>query len=168
MAKFNAKGIEGLALSMQEFAEIPDNVVEEMLTAAGNVVVAAHKQQLTSMGLVKSKMLRDSIKAHNKAGSARNDWQRYVLIYPEGQHGTRNRKRVTKQYSRSRHGRTYSVGGDVKIVTNSEVGFVNEYGAPRRGISGKRWMEKANETSAPAMVSAELAVYDRWKAELDL
>lgn len=39
MAKFNAKGIEGLELSMQEFAAIPDAVVEEMLDAAGKVVV---------------------------------------------------------------------------------------------------------------------------------
>ena len=38
MATFNATGIEGLDLSLEEFAAIPDNVVEEMLDAAGQVV----------------------------------------------------------------------------------------------------------------------------------
>ena len=44
MAQFNAKGIDGLMLSLEEFAEIPDAVVEQMLEAGGDVVVAAHKQ----------------------------------------------------------------------------------------------------------------------------
>lgn len=43
MATFNAKGIEGLSLSMEEFAAIPDSVVEEMLNAAGTVVVRHHQ-----------------------------------------------------------------------------------------------------------------------------
>ena len=46
MATFNATGIEGLDLSLEEFAAIPDNVVEEMLDAAGQVVVRHHKAQI--------------------------------------------------------------------------------------------------------------------------
>ena len=168
MATFNAKGIEGLSLSMQEFAEIPDDVVEEMLTEAGKVVVAAHRRSISTLGLVKSRKLLDSVSAISKAGSARNDWQRYVLVYPKGNHGTRNRRRVTKQYSRSKHGSTYTVGGDTKIVTNSEVGYVHEYGAPRRGIAAKHWMDQANEACASAVEQAELAVYDRWLKSKDL
>ena len=168
MARFNAQGIDGLALSMEEFAAIPDNVVEEMLEAAGQVVVRSHKAEITAQGLVATGKLAASIKSHSKAGSAKNDWQRYVLVYPTGQHGTRNRRRVTKQYSRSKHGRTYQLGGDTKIVTNSEVGFIHEYGAPRRGIQARQWMLKANVKAAPQVEAAELAVYDRWLKSLNL
>ena len=54
MATFNATGIEGLDLSLEEFAAIPDNVVEEMLDAAGQVVVRHHKAQIRAQGLVHS------------------------------------------------------------------------------------------------------------------
>ena len=162
MAKFNAQGIEGLQLSMQEFAEIPDDVVERMLEAGGEVVVAAHKRSIQSLGLVDTHALEKSIQAHSKVGTRDGKRQRYVLVYPTGKHGTRNRKKVTKTYKRSKHGRTYTVGGDTVDVTNSEVGFIHEYGAPKKGIPAKQWMAKANEACAEEMVNAEFAVYDAW------
>lgn len=162
MAKFNATGIEGLMLSFEEFSEIPDEVVEEMLDAASDVVVDAHKKKIQSVGLVDTGTLRDSIKAHKKAGGAKNGWKRYVLVYPTGKHGTYNRQEKTKAYKRSKHGRTYTVGGDVKDVTNSEVGFIHEFGAPQRGISAKQWMRDANEECADDVENAELEVYDKY------
>lgn len=168
MARFNAQGIEGLALSMEEFAVIPDAVVEEMLDAAGKGVVRYHQAEISAQGLVKSKKLLGSIKAHPKAGSAKNDWKRYVLVYPTGQHHTFRRRPVTKQYARSKHGRTYTVGGDSKVVTNAEVGFIQAYGAPKKGIRGTDWMKKANEKAAAEVEKAELEVYDRWLKSLNL
>lgn len=162
MAKFNAQGIEGLALSFQEFAEIPDEVVEKMLDAAAEVTVKAHKDSIRAMGLVDTGKLLNSIEAHKKAGSARNGWQRHVLVYPTGKHGERHRKLVTKTYKRSKHGRTYTVGGDIKDVTNNEVGFIHEFGAPRKGIPAKEWMRTANEKCAAEVEQAEFAVYDEW------
>ena len=53
-------------------------------------------------------------------------------------------------------------------MTNSEVGFVQAYGAPRRGIHGTDWMNQANEKAAPEVEAAEFAVYDRWLKSLDL
>lgn len=168
MARFNASGIEGLELSMQEFSEIPDEVVEEMLMAGGKVVEEAQKKKIRSLNLVKSEKLLKSIKAFSKAGGASNGWRRHVLVYPSGKHGTRNRRAVTKAYKRSKHGRTYTYGGDVKTVTNNEVGFIHEYGAPKRGITAKQWMRLANEECASDMVQAELKVYDRWLKEKGL
>lgn len=162
MAKFNAQGIEGLELSLKEFAEIPDDVVEEMLDAASEVVVAAHKQKIQSLGLVDTGKLVNSIKAHKKAGSRSNGFHRYVLVYPTGKHNSYNRKKVTKVYKNSKHGRTYDVGGDVKNVTNNDVGFVLEYGAPKRGKRAYQWMRSANEESADAVAGAEFAIYDKW------
>ena len=168
MAKFNAKGIEGLELSMQEFAAIPDNVVEEMLDAAGKVVVRYHRAEIASLGLVKTGKLLGSITAFSKAGSAKNDWKRYVLVYPKGNHHTYQSRVVTRQYARSKHGRTYTKGGGTKVVTNSEVGFIQAYDAPKKGIHGTDWMNKANKKAAPAVEAAELAVYDRWLKSLNL
>ena len=168
MAQFNAKGIDGLMLSLQEFEEIPDAVVEQILEAGGDVVVAAHKQSIQSLGLVDTQALMNSIRAHSKVGMKDGMRQRYVLVYPTGKHGTRNRRKVTKTYKRSKHGRTYTVGGDTVDVTNSEVGFIHEYGAPRKGIPAKQWMKKANEACAAQMVNAEFSVYDQWLKSLDL
>lgn len=160
MAKFNAEGIEGLCLSMQEFAEIPDDVVEAILEAGGKVVVEAQKQKISSLGLVKTGKLLKSIEAFSKVGKKNSDWnRRYVLVYPYGKHGHRNRRKI---YKVSKRGRKYSYGGDVKTVTNNDVGFIHEFGAPKKGIKAKQWMRKANEESAEAMVKAEFEVYDQW------
>lgn len=168
MAQFNANGIDGLILSMEEFAEIPDDVVERMLEAGGEVVVAAHKRSIQALGLVDTQKLLKSIKARSKVGTKDGVRKRYVLVYPTGKHGTRNRRKVIKTYKRSKHGRTYMVGGDTVDVTNSEVGFIHEFGAPKKGIPAKQWMKKANEACADEMVNAELSIYDAWKKSLDL
>lgn len=161
-ASFTAQGIEGLLLSMEEFASIPDGVIEEMLDAGSAVAVEAHKKKIQSLGLVDTGALRESIKAHKKSGGAKNGWKRHVLVYPTGKHGAYNRKAKTKEYKNSKHGRTYTVGGDTKDVTNGEVGFIHEFGAPKRGISAKQWMRTANEECADDVVKAELEVYDRY------
>ena len=168
MARFNAQGIEGLELTLQELAELPDEVVEEMLDAAAEVTVRAHKKEIRTLGLVDTGKLAGSIKAVKKAGSAKNDFKRHVLVYPAGKHGTRKRKKVTKTYKNSKSGRTYTVGGDTKDVTNSEVGFIHEFGAPKRGIPAKQWMRKANEKCAPEVEAAEFAVYDRYLKSINL
>lgn len=168
MAKFNAKGIEGLELSMQAFAAIPDAVVEEMLDAAGKVVVRYHRSEISAQGLTKSGKLISSITAVSKAGSAKNDWKRYVLVSPKGNHHTYQSRVVTRQYARSKHGRTYTRGGGAKVVTNSEVGFIQAYGAPKKGIRATDWMNKANAKAAPEVEKAEFSVYDRWLKSMDL
>ena len=105
----------------------------------------------------------DSIKLHKKlhAASAGGP-SRYVLIYPTGKHGQYNRRLRTKAYKNSKHGRTYTVGGDQKATSSSEVGFIHEYGAPRRNIPAKRWMQNANEKSAAATTAAQAAVYNKF------
>ena len=168
MARFNATGIQGLALSMTEFAAIPDDVVEEMLDAAARVVVRYHKAEIRSLGLVRSGKLAGSIEAHKKAGSARNDFKRYVLVYPTGRHHIYQSRVVTKTYKRSKSGRTYTTGGGTKVATNGEVGFVQEYGVPRRKYKGTGWMSRANDEASEEMTNAEFAVYDRWLKSLNL
>jgi len=168
MARFNAVGIEGLELSFQEFAEIPDSVIEEMLDAESKVIVAAHKRSIESLGLVggpddpNSGKLKESIEAHKKAGGKRHDFKRYVLVYPTGEHHTYTGREKTKTYANSKSGRTYTTGGGKKVSSNNEVGFIQEFGAPKRNIKASQWMQKANESSADEAAASALKVYDAW------
>lgn len=170
MARFNAEGIEGLALSLEEFSEIPDNVVEDILQAGADVVIEEQKRVLKAMGLYDTKALHDSIVGYHKAGNKRDDRKRYVLVYPYG-----DRKAYTSRFrykygykSKNRKARWYKTGGKRKITTNNDVGFIHEFGAPRRNIEAKQWMRQANINAEEDMVRAEAAVYDRWLASKDL
>lgn len=168
MAGIKAKGIEGLQLSMQEVAAIPEDVIAQMLNAGGKVVVSAHQAELSAQGLIRTGKLRQSITALPKRGSRANNWNRYVVVYPSGQRGQRHRRQVTKTYARSKSGRTRQIGGDIKPVYNSEVGFIYEYGAPKRNIRGRKWMEKANQKCADNVAAAEMRVYDSWLTSKNL
>lgn len=170
MAKFNAEGIDGLMLSLAEFAEIPDDVVDGILDAGANVVVKAQKRELTALGLYRTGTLENSIQGFRKVGKIFGERKRYVLIYPYGNRGYRNRKLKVKfgYATKNRAGRHYTVGGDRKVVTNNEVGFIHEFGAPRKGIQAKNWMKTANGKAEEKMVEAEAEVYDQWKKSLNL
>ncbi len=159
MFEFITYGLGDLAFSFNALAALPDEVASEMLDAGGEVIVEHHKAEITKQGLVDTGTLRDSIRAFRKLG---RDRRRYVLVYPHGKHGEYNRKAVAKKYKRSKHGRTYTVGGDTKDVTNNEVGFVLEFGAPKRGISPKQWMSIANEKGIDEAVQKQEEVYDQY------
>lgn len=158
MARYEAKGIEGLDL--EDFLSIPDDVVEEMLMAEGAVVKEAQKASLRNLGLVDTNTLADSIRVSPKVRKM-ND-MRYVLVGPYGPHHIYNRRRIVKAYARSKHGRTYTVGGGTAIATANDVGFVHEFGADGRGIKASQWMRLANEKSEDEATQAAYAVYDAW------
>lgn len=165
MAKFNATGIEGLQLDLKRFLALPDEAVEKILDAEGEVVVNAHKASISSLGLINTHKLHDSISAIKKIG---RDGKRYVLVYPHGTHHQYNRRLVTKEFKRSKHGRTYTVGGDVKPAANQDVGFVHEYGAPKRHIPAQHWMRDANERSEAAAAAAGQRVLDEYLKQHNL
>lgn len=160
MAGIKAKGLNDLQLSMQEVANLPETVVENMLEAGGEIVVQAHRQQLVAFNLVKTGKLRGSIAALSKKSDKAGHWNRSVIIYPQGtHHRTKGRRQTAKTNKRS---------GKAAAVSASEVGFIHEYGAPKRRIKGMKWMLKANENSADAVVAAELRVYDAFLKSKEL
>ena len=160
MAGIQAKGLDSLQLSMQEVANIPDAVVENMLEAGGEVVVDAHRRQLVAFNLVKTGKLRGSITAFSKKTEGDNRWRRSVIVYPQGTHHKVSGRRQTSK-SKKR-------GSKSAAVPAGEVGFIHEYGAPRRRIKGMKWMQTANEHAADAVVSAELRVYDAFLKSKEL
>ena len=158
MARFDSYGLESLLVSIEELADIPGDVADEMLLAAGEVIQKYHKEEISSLGLVETGKLRDSVRVFLK----RSGFGRYVLVYPYGKHSEYNRRLKVKAYKRSKHGRTYTVGGDVQEVTNNDVGFLMEFGAPGKNIDPKQWMRLANEKGIDEAIDAESAVYSRW------
>lgn len=169
MATFRAKGADDLRLSMQEVAEIPDEVKYQMLEAGAQSAVNAQKRTIRAAGLVKTGTLVESVRLFRKLSKDRyGDMIPSVVVYPYGAHHKYMRRVVTKTYARSKHGRTYSVGGNVATATNNDVGFVLNFGSKRRGIKAARWADKAVEQCAAAVEKAEFEVYDRWLKEKNL
>ncbi len=155
-----SNGLEELILDLNELAEMPDDIVFDMLEAAGEVVVEAQKKQLDKMGLVDTTTLRDSIEIDHKRKAKGN--MRYINVYPHGPHHKYHSRVKTKAYQRSKHGRTYTYGGGDKEASNAEVAFVHEFGAEGRNIPASQWMRTANEGCADEAVDAEFRVYDQY------
>lgn len=159
---FSRADLNNLILSYDELAEIPTSVVDNMLTAGAAVLVKAYKSKIKKIFEQHSGKFLESVRFFSKLGSAKTGWKRYAVVYPYGDHGRYHRKKVVKYYKRSKHGRTYEVGGDEKIVTNNDIGFVLEFGSRTRNIRAQHWMRDANEECADKVTDAELAVYDDW------
>ncbi len=167
MSKFENTGIEEIMRNFVELSEIPIDVQKSIVGAGGEVVKQAHQAQLDKLKLVDSGKLKNSIKVFHKRGR-QHDFQRYVMVYPAGDHHTYLRRLETRTYANSASGRTYQVGGDVQTATNDEVGFVHEFGAPQRGVKAKYWMKKANATCGEALLEAEKKAFYAWLDSINL
>ena len=146
-----------LALTVQEIADIPDEVKRQMLTAGGEVAAEAQRQKIRALGLVDSGQLVGSITVKQKLYvDSRKNNAPAVLIAPTG----------TRKKTIVRHPRKKTRAR--KRDTNNDVGFIQEFGAPRRNIPGKQWMAQANAECADAVTTAEFSVYDDWLKSKDL
>ena len=153
MAKFSSD-VGQLMLDMQQIAEIPEDVIDEMLQAGSKVGVEAMRRSLRRMGLVKTGQLADSLVAVRKVDKY---GRIYYEVYPKGRRKAEPHVLTVANIRRVDPLHTYA-----EPPTNNEVGFVLEFGAPKRGIKARQWMRKANEESADDVVAAEFKVYDDW------
>ena len=136
MAEFRAIGLDELALSLQEIAEIPEDIQDEMLQAQGNIVARAQRESAQRYGIQRTGTLIRSI----KAGKVKLDKHGNRVLY------------VTPVGSRVRGG---------KKTTNAEIAFLNEYGTRRQ--RARPFMRDANERSAEAATQAAADIYYRWQ-----
>ena len=140
MADLSYRGLDELILDMQAVAELPDEVVDEMLNAQADIVVAAQKEQGRAMGVADTGLTLRSIK---KGKVKLKKGVRVLYITPTGTRG---------------RGKTR--------VRNAEIAFVNEYG--KRGQKARPFIQLANEKSAQAATQAAAEVYDRFLKSKDL
>lgn len=136
MAEFKAVGLDELALSLQEIAEIPEVIQDEMLRAQGDIVAQAQRESAQRYGIQRTGTLIRSI----KPGKVKLDKHGNRVLY------------VTPVGSRVRGG---------KKTTNAEIAFLNEYGT--RGQRARPFMRDANERSAEAATQAAADIYYRWQ-----
>lgn len=135
MARFDALGIDGLQLSLEEIGDIPEDVLLRVLSAEAEALKKAQTEKVRALGLKDTGQMEQSIKADTKLRGRGSG--KYLLVYPRGVR---------------RDGKT----------RNAEVGYVNEYGAPQRGIAPTQWMRQANEEAADEAVRAGKEVLFAW------
>ncbi len=158
MATMETSDLEALALDLYELAQIPDDVVDNMLLAGGEIIAKGHQAELQSLGLVNTGRLKGAVQIHKKMRTAT---QRYVLIYPYGTHHTYHARSGTyTKMNWGRTGGTRSKGGGDRAATNNDVGFVHELGG--HGNRATQWMRVANEKHIDKAVEAEFRVYDQY------
>lgn len=141
MARMTVDGIEEFMLSMKEAAELPDSVANNMLQPSATIVANAQRKKITASILDRpsSGVLAKSVKVSRM--KTRKNGERYVTVYPQG---------------------THHINADGTKVSNNEVYFVNEYGAPKKHIAAKGIAKAANAESADEATAAQTNVYDKW------
>ena len=138
MAEFRAEGIDGLILSLQEIASIPQEVQDDMLNAGADVLVPVQRATVRKYGIydmsnTETRHVADSIgksRPKTRRGGGR-------VIY------------VTAKGSRKR---------GKKTTRNAEILFVNEFG--KRNQKGRPAIRDSTEQAADAVVEAERKVWD--------
>lgn len=140
MAHMSVDGLGPLIDDFMTLASLPDSVVDDMLNAGADVVAEAQRAEIQrqwkgsySMGI--------SAKSIKKAKKIRTTKYlgitgRYINIYPQG---TRKRGK--------------------KSIRNAEIAFINEYGAPGRGIASRPAIASANAKAERQAVEAGEKVY---------
>lgn len=131
MANFNVTGLDELALSIQDLANLPDSVLDDMLNAGADVIAEGQKAVGRRMGVHLTGVMLDSIQKSKKTKAA-SAAGRYIDVYPGGTNAKGRR--------------------------NAEVAFVNEYGTTRQ--EPRPFMRTANEEYADQMVAAQYKEYD--------
>lgn len=152
MAEINFHGLGELRLSMQEVADIPEDVQDEMLNAGADIVVAAQRAEAAKLGKEYRNpgQTRDystgGVLASIRKGKVKLDKMGNRVLY------------ITPQGSRTRGGKRKNK--DSVTTRNAEIAFLNEYGT--KTIRARGWMRKANESCAAESTAAQAAVYDRF------
>ncbi len=138
MGVIRTEGFDGLQLSLEQMAAMPDGVMAEMLTAGAEVIREAHQAKIEQMGAVDTGALAASIKAgrpNTRAGT--------IEIRPTG---TRRR------------GNT--------VTRNEEIGYITEYG--KKGEPARPWMREANAEAEEKAVEAAAKPYENWLDRIGL
>lgn len=134
MAKFTGNDVDGLMLDLGEIAELPDGVAEAMLAAEAEIVEEAQIYTGMKMGVHRTGVTLSSIRrGRMKRGK---DGIRTMYVSPQGTNDKGDR--------------------------NAEVAFVNEFGAPGRGIAARPFIKEGNELAADAAVEAAAKIHDEF------
>lgn len=139
MANFSVSGLDEFMLSMQQVAELPESVIDDMLKAGADV--AAEAQRKEADAVLRGPYATGKTALSIKKGRVKLHKDGYRVIY------------VTPTGTRRRGSRT---------TRNAEIAFINEFGVPHRGIPARPFISVANEKSAAETTAAQAAVYNKF------
>lgn len=143
MAHMEVEGLGPLIDDFAALASLPEDVVDDMLNAGADVLVQAQQKEIRQQwrGPYSLGISAASIQKSSKIRTAKymGVTGRYIEVYPQGE-----RKR----------------GG--KSVRNAEIAFINEYGAPGRGIAARPAIAAANAKAEEAAVQAGERVFNAY------
>lgn len=135
MARMELDGLDGLMDDLAALAALPDSVAEDILDAEAGVVVPAQQREIAQRWRgpysqgISARCVKKGKVKKNRDGHS-------ISIYPQG---TRKRGK--------------------KSVRNGEIAFLNEYGAPGRGIAPRPAIAAANAKAEKQAVEAGEKVY---------
>lgn len=138
MARMEVDGVDALIKDMDELARLPYEVTGDILNAMADVIVPAQRSEIESRwnGPYSMGISAESIK---KTGVKKELDGSSIGVYSQG--------------TRTRNGKT---------VRNGEIAFLNEYGAPGRGIAARPAISTANAKSEEQTVEAGEKAYNAY------
>ena len=140
MAELTHDGLDGLIKSLQELADIPPEVQDDILNAQADIAVAAQKRKIRAYGIYDLNSRSTAHVANSiKKGKVKLTKDGYRAIY------------VTAAGSR-RRGKT--------TTRNAEILFVNEYG--KKTQRARPAVRDANEECADEVAAVALQIYDKF------
>ena len=147
MARIVVDGCDALLAGLEDMADKVPELRDAILEAEADAAEPIIRQGVVVAGLVKTGTLRDSI--------GRKKMTSYgvpvIRIGPQGEHH-----------------RYVPSAGKKGIVTSGNVGYVHEYGVPRRGIRARQWLTNAVlKAKGPAYDAAD-KVYDEYMKQHNL
>ena len=138
MATFSVEGTTELKTILDDLVNIPDSLVENILTSMGTVAMESQKSMGRAMNVYDPEWegthVLDSFKLTKVK---RKDKTASCFITFKGQ-----RKR-----------------GD-ETTRNAEIAFLNEFGVPKRNIQPLQWIGKANVMNEEKIIDTGLKVWD--------
>lgn len=135
MAHMDVEGLDSLMDDFEALAQLPDSVIEGILHAEADVIVPAQQAEISRQWSGPYSM-GISAKSIKKGKVKKMPDGRSLSVYPQG---TRIR-------------------GEER-VRNAEIAFLNEYGAPQRGIEARPALGDAVEKKEQEAVEAGEKVY---------
>lgn len=159
MSGISFDGLDELMLSMQEVAELPESVQDEMLNAQADVVAEAQRAEAMKL----SAMLYPSTHGNTRNTSATNHLPGQVRSFSTGETARSIKKGKPKTKNGTRVIYVTPTGSRKRgkqRIRNAEIAFYNEYGT--RTINARRFIWMANEKSAEAATEAAFNVYDKY------
>lgn len=132
MATYSVDGLSDFILSLQQIAEIPDEVQSEILNAQADIVASEIRSKGEAYGIHRT----GQTLAHIRKGKVKRDrnWNRYILI-------------------------TFN-GKNAKGTRYAEIAFVNNYG--KKNQRARPFVTDARQSSEGKAGEKAADVYNDW------